>query len=311
MKYRLYSPVMAALIVSGLPGSLCAATIDCAPLRPESPADSTVEDTIKAHANVLLRSLGSGTIENGYRQVESDTTAKYPNADKLLLWREYLYVSCTLLAASSHWNDDDKWDRWMRLMNRWSAEPPPESASAATPSRPPQPSPSTAGHSPGPANSGVTRPLIGGIGLGTSLAQIQRRKDIALSLDSDGNPYGEETFTFAYGQAPGARQLDGDVVFGLRDNAVASITVTHTLQSTSCEDSGIAATVLNEQIHDWGVPLRRTMSAATDGGNGETASYTFHSDDTDVVLVFRTSTAPGGTALCRVSMNYQRSANPK
>ena len=227
------------------------------------PCDSTVEDTVKAHANVLVRALGSGSIENGYRQVESDTTAKYPNADKLLLWREYLYVSCTLLAASSQWSDDDKWDKWMRLMNRWSAEPPAKSAPVATPPPSPQPSPPTADYSPAPANPATTRPLIGGIGLGTSLAQIQMRKDIALSLDSDGNPYGEETFTFAYGQAPGARRLDGDVVFGLRDNTVSSITVTHALHSTSCEESGTAAAILNEQIHDWGAPLRRTVSTAT------------------------------------------------
>jgi hypothetical protein len=311
VKYRLYSLLAAALILSGLPGSLSAATIDCAPLRPGSPADSTIEDTVKAHANLLLRALGSGTIENGYRQVEADTAAKYPNADKLLLWREYLYVSCTLLAASSHWSDDDKWDRWMRLMNRWSAEPPAEAAPVATPPPPSQPSPPTAGYKPAPANSGATKPLIGGIGLGTGLAQIQMRKDIALSLDSDGNPYGEETFTFAYGQAPGARQLDGDVVFGLRDNAVASITVSHTLHSTSCEDSGTAAAILNQQIHDWGAPLRRTAPTPANDVNGGTSTYTFRADDTDMVLVFRTLPGAGGAPICRASINYQRSVGPK
>jgi len=117
-------------------------------------------------------------------------------------------------------------------------------------------------------------------------------------------PYGEETFTFAYG----LRKLEGDVVFRLRGDAVSSITVTHTLGSTSCADSATAATILNEQIHDWGTPLRRMVSAATAGMGGETASYTFRRNDIEMVLVLQTSSRADGGSLCRVSMNYQRSA---
>jgi hypothetical protein len=153
--------------------------------------------------------------------------------------------------------------------------------------------------------------FIGGVGLGTSLAQIQARKDIRLSLDSDGNPYGEETFTFAYGEAPAALQLDGDVVFGLRDNVVSSITVTHTLHSMNCEDSGIAEWIKKEQIHDWGAPLKWTMPAATREGDGATVSYTFRSNDTDMILVLRTVSAAGTAPTCSVSMNYRPSTGAK
>ncbi len=312
MGCRLRSLIAPVLILCSVSGPVLAATIDCAPLRPGAPVDSNVEDTVKGQANILLRSLGSGSIENGYRQVESDTLARYPGADKLLLWREYIYVSCTLLAGSSHWSDDDKWDKWMRLMNRWSAAPPTDSAPTRNSPSPPQPPspPSTDAPSSAAATPAMTRLAIGGIGLGTSLTQIQARKDISLSLDADGNPYGEETFTFAYGPSPGARQLDGDVVFGLRGDVVSSITVTHTLGSTSCADSVTAAMILNEQIHDWGTPLRRLVPAASGAAGDETASYAFRRNDTDMVLVLQTSSASGGALVCRVSMNYQRRAGP-
>jgi hypothetical protein len=299
MRYRLCSLVASGLIFCGVPGLVCAATIDCAPLRPGSQVDSTVEDTIKGQANILLRSLGSGSVENGYRQVESDTLARYPSADKLLLWREYIYVSCTLLAASSHWSDDEKWDKWMRLMNRWSAAPSTDTASAPAVPSPPQPSAETPSAAAAPV---PTQPVIGGVGLGTSLAQIQVRKDISLSLDSDGTLYGEETFTFTYG----LRQLDGDVVFGLRGDAVYSITVTHTLGSTRCADSATAAMILDDQIHDWGAPLRHVVPG--DGTGGETTSYSFSRNGIDMVLVLQTSSRANSASLCRVSLNYQRSA---
>ena len=304
MRYCLHSVVAAGLILGGIQRPAHAATIDCAPLSPGKQANSTVEDKIKGQANILLRSLGSGSIENGYRQVESDTLAHYPSADKLLLWREYMYVSCTLLAASAHWSDDEKWDKWMRLMNRWNAPPPIDAAGA--PATPPsaKPSPSAAAPPSAAVAPGETQFAIGGVGLGTSLAQIQARKDIGLSLDSDGNPYGEETFTFSYG----LRQLDGDVIFGLRDGAVSSITVTHTLGWESCPENATAAMILNDQIHDWGAPLRRVASAAASGGGNQTTSYKFRRGDIDMVLVLQTLPPEDGAPICRVSMNYQSSA---
>ena len=301
MRYRLYSLIAVGLVFCSAAARVRGATIDCVPLRPGPQVDSSVEDTIKGQANILLRSLGSGTIENGYRQVQSDTLARYPGADKLLIWREYIYVGCTLLAASSQWSDDDKWDKWMQLMNRWSAAPPTDSAPVALKSPAAADPPLSDDATPVAA-----RLVIGGVGLGTSLAQLQARKDIGLSLDADGNPYGEETFTLTYGP----RQLDGDVVFGLRSGVVYSITVTHMLGFTSCADSPTASLILKEQIHDWGTPIRRVVSGESDGTGGQTASYTFRRNDMDMVLVAQTPSRSNGQSACRISLNYQRRADP-
>ncbi len=300
--------MMAGLAV-GVVGSAAvpalAASINCVPLQPGSPANAVIEDTVKAQANVLLRSLGSGSIENGYRHVESDALAKYPSADKLMLWREYIYVSCTLLAASSQWNDDEKWDKWMQLMNRWDSAP--EHDPASSPSR------ADVGR-PAPALSGAASPVIGGIGLGTALSQLRDRKDIALSLDADGNTYGEELFTFFYGMSSG-RPVDGNVVFLVKGNVVASITVTHALDGIRCADSTVADMILNQQIRDWGSPVRRVAipgsataasASETSASASETDSYTFRRDNTDMVLVLDTSRAAAGDPQCRVSINYQR-----
>jgi hypothetical protein len=63
------------------------AAVDCSPVKPNTGTDKTIEDNLKGHAEVILKSLGSGDIENGYKQTEADTLSKYPNADQLLLWR--------------------------------------------------------------------------------------------------------------------------------------------------------------------------------------------------------------------------------
>jgi hypothetical protein len=293
---RTISVITATLMVACIPGSLHAVTIDCAPLKPGRTTDSTIEDTIKGQANLLVRALGSGSIENSYRQVEADTLARYPGADKLLLWREYIYVSCALIASSSKWSDDDKWDKWMRLMNRWGDQPPDANSAKALQGSQPLSSANV------PMPTTEQRPIVGGIALGASLAEVQSRKDISLSLDSDGNPYGEEVFTFAYGSPP-SRHLDGRVVFGTRDDVVDSITVTHILDSDSCADSAMAGMVLSQEIHEWGAPLQRVVSQGAGGKDGETKSFTFRRGNTDTVLVLQTSAGP----VCRVSMNYQTS----
>jgi hypothetical protein len=212
-----------------------------------------------------------------------------------MLWREYMYVSCSLIASSSKWSDDDKWDKWMRLLNRWSDGP--LDASSAKAPQGPQPLPPTNGHSSAP--TAEQAPVVGGIALGASLTEIQSRRDIGLSLDSDGNPYGEEVFTFAYG-APPSRHLDGRVLFGVRDGAVDSITVTHIFKSAPCADSAAAGLILNQEVHDWGAPVQRVVSQG-DGKEDETKSYTFRRGATHMVLVLQTSAGP----VCRVSMNYQ------
>jgi hypothetical protein len=109
------------------------AAIDCGPLKPGTTTDTSIEDNLKGHAQVILKSLGSGEIENGYKQTEADTLNKYPNADQLVLWRSYIYLTCSLLQSSTQWNDDQKYDRLIQLINLYNRPPPTEAARTADP----------------------------------------------------------------------------------------------------------------------------------------------------------------------------------
>jgi hypothetical protein len=107
--------------------------VDCSPVKPNTGTDKTIEDNLKGHAEVILKSLGSGDIENGYKQTEADTLSKYPNADQLLLWRSYIYIACSLLQSSSQWNDDQKFEKLIQLIKLYNTPPPTEAAQNAEP----------------------------------------------------------------------------------------------------------------------------------------------------------------------------------
>ena len=109
------------------------AAVDCSPVKPNTGTDKTIEDNLKGHAEVILKSLGSGDIENGYKQTEADTLSKYPNADQLLLWRSYIYIACSLLQSSSQWNDDQKFEKLIQLIQLYNKPPPIEAAKNAEP----------------------------------------------------------------------------------------------------------------------------------------------------------------------------------
>lgn len=124
---------ISAVFLAGLGGRQTLAAIDCTPLKPSSPVDTTIEDNLRGHAQVILRSLGSGDIENGFRETQSDTLSKYPHADELLLWRSYIYIACSLMQTSTQWSDDQKYDRLIRLMRESSHSPPGSSPSDTDP----------------------------------------------------------------------------------------------------------------------------------------------------------------------------------
>jgi hypothetical protein len=121
------------LVVVCLAPEIGFAAVDCSPVKPNTGTDKTVEDNLKGHAQVILKSLGSGDIENGYKQTEADTLSKYPNADQLLLWRSYIYIACSLLQSSSQWNDDQKFEKLIQLINLYNKPPPTEAAQNAEP----------------------------------------------------------------------------------------------------------------------------------------------------------------------------------
>jgi hypothetical protein len=101
-----------------------AAAIDCSPVKPNSGTDTSIEDNFKGHAQVILKSLGSGEIENGFKQAQADALSKYPNADQLLLWRSYIYIACALLQNSTQWNDDQKFEKLIQLIALYNKPPP-------------------------------------------------------------------------------------------------------------------------------------------------------------------------------------------
>jgi hypothetical protein len=98
---------------------------DCAPLRPSKLVNTEVADRTKAEANVLLRSLGSGTIDNDFKSIEEDLLSKYPNADRLHVWDSFVYMLCTILASSKTLSDDQKLSRYDTLVNEWQHDSPP------------------------------------------------------------------------------------------------------------------------------------------------------------------------------------------
>jgi hypothetical protein len=100
------------------------AEIDCAPLKPIGGLDQQVEKNLQGQANILYRSLGAGEFDKNYKSVETDTLSKYPNADKLLIWRSALYFTCTFIASSKQWTDDQKWEKFMLLLDKNNGPPP-------------------------------------------------------------------------------------------------------------------------------------------------------------------------------------------
>jgi len=128
-----FGVILAVAFMCAAPEMGLAAAIDCSPVKPNTGTDKTVEDNLKGHAEVILKSLGSGEIENGYKQTEADTLSKYPNADQLLLWRSYIYIACSLLQSSSQWSDDQKFEKLIQLINLYHKPPPTEAAQNVEP----------------------------------------------------------------------------------------------------------------------------------------------------------------------------------
>lgn len=110
----------AALLCLGAP----AFAQDCTPLRPSQPVNTDVANKTKADANVLLKSLGSGGIENDYRRIQADVLSQYPNADRVHIWDSFVYMLCTLLRSSTALSDAEKLDRYQVLVDKWRTERP-------------------------------------------------------------------------------------------------------------------------------------------------------------------------------------------
>jgi hypothetical protein len=105
---------------------------DCEPLKLEQPINSEISNQIKANANVLFRQLGSGEFENSSKKTQEDLQSRYPNADRVEIWRSFIYFECTLL-KSSHLSDQEKQTKFAALMDAYRNSSPPSNSFAATP----------------------------------------------------------------------------------------------------------------------------------------------------------------------------------
>ena len=105
------------------------AEVDCSPLAPSTGVDRDVEGKLSGKAELLLKSIGSTALDGEYKNIQKDVLHEYPNADELVMWKSFLYVTCSLVANSRQWDDNQKFDKYMAIMDRWRQPPPPVSPS--------------------------------------------------------------------------------------------------------------------------------------------------------------------------------------
>jgi tetratricopeptide (TPR) repeat protein len=81
--------------------------LGCGGLEPKSGVDKELEKQFRGEANILFKRLGSGEVENKFRDFEKDAVAKYPNSDELFRFERALYMFC-ILVANSRLSDEEK-----------------------------------------------------------------------------------------------------------------------------------------------------------------------------------------------------------
>jgi hypothetical protein len=95
---------------------------DCSPLKPDRTVDTEVKNKTEAEANVLLKSLGSGTLKNDYSRIE--TNQVFRNVDEVHRWDSFLYMVCSIL-SNSNLSPLVKLDRVKELYSLKQEGPPP------------------------------------------------------------------------------------------------------------------------------------------------------------------------------------------
>ena len=75
--------------------------VDCSEVRPATPQNTDVSLTGKLEARVdgLFKKLVSpqAEIEGSYRKVATDLLPEFPNADRVFVWQQVLFLQCQLL----------------------------------------------------------------------------------------------------------------------------------------------------------------------------------------------------------------------
>jgi hypothetical protein len=129
--------IAAGILAVWLTGSASAWAQDCDPLKPSRTIDTEVRNVTEANANVLLRSLGQGSIRNDYQRIEQ--SQQFSNPDDANRWNSFIYMLCTLLKSSSL-SDNDKLVQYFKLveLSRQSPPPTPPGTAASAPASKPK-----------------------------------------------------------------------------------------------------------------------------------------------------------------------------
>jgi hypothetical protein len=80
---------------------------ECDALKPQEAVNKDVSNRVKADANILSKRLGNISIEDQFRKIQQDVLYKYPNAHRIVIWKEFIYLKCTSL-RESHLSDQAK-----------------------------------------------------------------------------------------------------------------------------------------------------------------------------------------------------------
>lgn len=113
--------IAAGILVVWLTGSSSAGAQDCDPLRPSRTIDTEIRNVTEANANILLRSLGQGSVRNDYQRIEQ--SQQFSNPDDANRWNSFIYMLCTLLKSSSL-SDNDKLVQYFKLVELSRQSPP-------------------------------------------------------------------------------------------------------------------------------------------------------------------------------------------
>jgi hypothetical protein len=95
--------------------------IDCEPLKPVPPQDTSTEITGKLDTNIsgaLLKKLADPkvAVEGTYRDVTNNVLKEFPNADQVYIKEKTLFLYCQILRDNKGISDTEKLDRVERLM---------------------------------------------------------------------------------------------------------------------------------------------------------------------------------------------------
>lgn len=117
-------PLGIAAVLSAPP----ALALDCTPLTPQPPKDTTQSFTGKLDASVdgffaKLASVGT-KVEGTYVDVAKNVLVEYPEANKLYMWERVLFLQCQLIGDANDLTSKEKLQMVDSLFPKLDSAPP-------------------------------------------------------------------------------------------------------------------------------------------------------------------------------------------